>query len=178
MDLKSIESQLKDQANKFSEESKAAAEHSAKVLEEYRLRVEKEQSDRAAFIKANEEKHARRQEAIRLKEESDRREEAQVRYILEQEENAKIEAARAAQVEAVATKRRLDELVIAQERADKAEADALAMAVDLSQYIPETGYQPSLTGDADAGTEGLEHGPEMSYHLKFILRQGINQRKY
>lgn len=172
MELKELEAQLKDKANKLSEESKAAAENSAKVLEEYRLRVEKELSDRAAFIKANEEKHARRKEAERLKEESDRREESKVRFILEQAENAKMESVRAAQLKAVETKRHIDELAIAQEKAEKELADVLAVRAMQESSTEETEYQPDLAGNADPGTGGLENDPGMSPHLKHILRQG------
>ena len=172
MELKDLELQLKDKAEELAKDSKAAAENSAKVIEEYRLRIEKEQSDRAAFIKANEEKHARRKEAERLKEERDKRQEAQVRFILEQEENSKIEAAHTAKIRAEEARRCLMELEIAQEKADKAMADELAIETLRDNVEPRTGYQPSLTGDADPGTEGLEHGPEMSAHLRYILRQG------
>lgn len=171
MELNEVKEQLKQKAEKLARESQEAANRAARTLEEHRLKVKKEQEEKAAHIAVVEARHANKKEETRLADESKNREDTNTRLRLEFEENRKEAALLAEHKNAEEAKRYMTELEIAQERLDKEKRDQVSLEELRNKVEEEAEYVPNTLGEPDVGTDGSTPGsPVMSPHLRHILR--------
>lgn len=165
--LNVLKNELDKQSERLTKERKITLEVHTKELAERESAKQKAIAERKAQIKADEEKWEKIRREKELAEQIRIKEENESRVKLELEQNAKEQAL-------IKEREELDQLTKEAENSIWLEEKyRLTLESEVKIETPDIVGDNShiYTGEAAIGTGGLEVGPDMSQHLKRILRQ-------